>query len=132
MRQREKELESLSVHVKVVTFDGDFMARSYAQDTNLNWPLLLDTNRELYRAYQMERGSWWSISNPLAIFRYVTLILRGWFPGQPGRDLRQMGGDVVVDPAGIIRLHHVSCQPHDRPSIETLLTLVSRSREHAD
>ncbi len=125
LRQHETELEQLGVDVKVVTFDADYMALDYIQRTSLKWPLLLDSDQELYRAYGMERGGWWAIYNPIVIWGYLKLIFQGRLPGKPGRDWRQLGGDVIVDPTGIIRLHHISANPHDRPDIKSMLELVA-------
>ena len=96
------------------------MAKAYVEQTKLDWPLLVDTNRELYSAYGMGQGSLWSLSNPVAVVRYVWLILCGQNLGKPGSDLFQMGGDILIDPAGIVRLHHVSAGPHDRPSPDAI------------
>ncbi len=39
-------------------------------------------------------------------------------------DVNQLGGDVLIDPTGIVRLHHVGSGPADRPSVSSLLELV--------
>ena len=46
--------------------------------------------------------------------------------GLPTDDVYQLGGDVLIDPEGTIRLHHVSRIPIDRPSVESLLEVVRR------
>ena len=97
------------------------MARAYVEQTGLEWPLLIDRERKLYQAFQMERGSWWAIANPVSIWRYVALMLRGRKLQKSGEDYRQMGGNVLLDPDGNIRLHHVSHHPHDRPEVREIL-----------
>lgn len=128
LRQHESKLNELKIDVKIVTFDADFMAISYVNETKLQWPLLLDKSMQLYKAYGMEQGSWWSISNPLAIWKYVLLILKGRMPGKPGSNLRQMGGDVLIDPNKIVRLHYTSTDPHDRPAVEQILNIVEMAK----
>lgn len=108
----------------IVAFDDDVMAKNYVASTGLEWPLLLDQDRELYRGYQLESGSWWQIYNPLSILRYIWLILTKRSIGKPGSDYRQLGGDVLIDPAGVVRLHVASETPHDRPSVEDILSVV--------
>jgi alkyl hydroperoxide reductase subunit AhpC len=117
-------LKQNNIDVKVVTFDADVLALGYVKKTNLDWPLLLDPTQQLYQAYGMQRGNWWALYNPVSIWVYLKLILRGRPPGRPGRDWSQLGGDVVIDPNGIVRLQHVSVNPHDRPTIESLLKMV--------
>lgn len=125
LRQNQDRLDELDVQVKIVAFDNDFMAKAYVQATGLHWPLLLDCERKLYTAYGMARGSWWAIYNPVSIAKYIWLIIVGQKPGKPGSDWRQLGGDVLIDPEGIIRLHHVSADPHDRPRLREIFEVVS-------
>ena len=127
LRQRESELVARNISVKIVTFDGDVLATAYAQSTNLAWPLLFDRDLTLYSAFGMAKGSWWSIYGPSSIWKYLTLIFSGRKPGKPGSDWRQMGGDVLIDPEGIVRLHHISSSPHDRPEVDHILSLVDQA-----
>lgn len=39
-------------------------------------------------------------------------------------DFRQLGGDVLVDPEGIVQLHYLSDNPADRPSVEQLIAMI--------
>lgn len=125
LRQQQGRLDELNIEVKIVVFDNDFMARAYAADTKLNWPLLLDADRQLYSSYGMTRGSWWAIYNPFSIAKYLWLIILGTRPGKPGNDWRQMGGDVLIDPGGVVRIHYVSTDPHDRVAIEKIFEAAS-------
>lgn len=112
----------MGIEVAIVTFDSGFMARAYVEQTQLAWPLLIDTDRKLYRAYGMEQVGWWAIYGLPSIWHYLQLIfLRGRRIEKPGSDFRQVGGDVLVDPQGIVRFHYVSKSPHDRPTVEAIL-----------
>lgn len=131
LRQQEQELTALNIEVRVVTFETAAAARRYLGDTELPWPLLLDEDRALYRAYGMERGRWWQIWGPRTLWTYLKLILAGRKLEKASGDPNQLGGDVLVDPAGIVRVHHVGSTPADRPSVESLIRLVRRA-ETAD
>lgn len=89
--------------------------------------MLLDPERFLYRNYGMTEASWWTLLNPTAIWKYVKLIVRGHFPGRPGSDVQQLGGDVLIDPQGIVRLIHRSLGPHDRPGIDQMFECIRAS-----
>ena len=124
MREHQARLSELGVEVAVVTFDAE-MARSYAEQTKLPWPLLVDSDRQLYQAYGMERADWWSIYGPSSIWHYMKLIFgRGRKIEKPGSDYRQLGGDVLIDPAGLVKFHYVSESPHDRPEVQEILDYV--------
>ena len=121
MRQHKKELKKLDVQVVVVTFQSGPVAEAYVRDTRLEWPILIDSALEVYQAYGMNRGHWWSIFGPPSWWAYMKLLLRGRRLRMPSGDVSQLGGDVLVDPEGVVRLHHVGDRPGDRPAIQVLL-----------
>lgn len=124
LRQFEKSLSEFKVKVVVVTFEAGFLARNYAEETKLKWPLLVDENRELYKAYGMLSASFWDIWGPRTWWAYLKEILHGRLPKKSTGDISQRGGDVLIDPHGIVRLHHVGQGPSDRPSPETILQII--------
>lgn len=101
------------------------MAKAYAEETNLPWPLLIDADHLTYKAYGLSRGSAWSIYGPASIWNYLKLILKAGRIHKPGSDYRQLGGDVLIDPDGVVKFYHASDSPHDRPTVESLLAAVS-------
>jgi hypothetical protein len=83
----------------------------------------LDTEREAYKGFGMKhslRRSW-----GIMTFLYY---LKAMLQGEKWRGIRgdsaQLGGDVVVDADGIIKLIHRSDFPIDRPSVDNLLASV--------
>lgn len=128
LQQHRDEIERLGLRVAAVTFETPGRARTYVEETQLCWPLLVDTTRSLYHAYGMQRGGFrtiWGIRNWGA---YLRLMARGQMPRRPYDDVNQLGGDVLLNPEGVVRLHHISRGPADRPSIDSLLALVGEAR----
>ena len=125
MRQQQHRLDELNTCVAVVTFELDHFAQAYVQQTDLSWPLLVDSTRALYRAYGMHRGSWKNIYGPSSWSEYGKLLMRGRTLRKPTGDVHQLGGDVLIDPQGIVRVHHVGSGPADRPSVDSILELVA-------
>ena len=121
-------MKKLDVEVVAVTFQSGPIVESYVRDTGLDWPMLIDSELELYRAYGINRGHWWNIFGPPAWWPSLKLLIRGRRLRRPSGDVRRLGGDVLVDPQGIVRLHHVGDSPGDRPSIQALLETVRRGR----
>jgi len=124
LRRFEENLAELGIKVVVVTFEGGYFARQYIDETNLPWPLLVDDNRELYRAYGMLSAGFWDIWGPKTWWAYLKEIVRGRLPKKSTGDISQRGGDVLIDPTGMIRLHHIGQGPSDRPSPEAILRIV--------
>jgi alkyl hydroperoxide reductase subunit AhpC len=124
LREAEAEFGALNVAVAVVTFDAGPLTRAYLEQTGLSWPLLIDHERKLYDAYGMLRARNWDLFRPSMIWHYLKLLAKGRRLRRPGSDVYQLGGDVLVDPAGMVRLHHVSHNPADRPAVESILNAI--------
>jgi alkyl hydroperoxide reductase subunit AhpC len=124
LRRRQNDLDDLRTRVVTVSFGPAAKAPVWLEETGSPFPLLVDARRDVYRAYGMRRslsGSW----NLATVRRYRELMRQGrrW-RGIQGDSL-QLGGDVIVDPAGIVRLLHRSTTPDDRPAVEVLLQALS-------
>jgi hypothetical protein len=121
LQQYEAELEKRDVKVVVVTFEAGFLARAYIEDTGLGWPLLIDSTHEVYKAYDMLEAAFWDIWGPRTWWAYFKELTRGRLPKKSEGDISQRGGDVLIDPGGIVRFHHVGLGPGDRPSARSIL-----------
>ena len=100
MRQREEEIELLDLSVMVVTFQAGPLVEAYVHQTGLQWPVLIDPTLSLYQTYGMGHGRWLDIWGPATMWIYFKLMARGRRPHGPAGDINQLGGDVLVDPAG--------------------------------
>lgn len=123
MQLDEALLAELAVHVCIVTFEGAEAAKAYVSETGIRWPILVDTEGVLYDAYGMGRLSWRQMLDPSAAPVFVAEILRGNLPRWPRADPARQGGDVLIDPTGIVRFVHVGSNPGDRPAVERLLDI---------
>jgi alkyl hydroperoxide reductase subunit AhpC len=127
LQRHESELKDRGVIVVVVTFEAGFLARNYAEDSGLAWPLLVDERRDLYHAYGMLTAGFWEIWGPATWWAYLKEMVRGRFPRKSEGDISQRGGDVLIDPSGIVRMHHVGKTPADRPSVASILERIPSS-----
>jgi len=121
LRDHEADFSKRNVKFAVITFENEHSARSYVEETFLSWPLLIDANRETYRNYGMYSASFWDIWGPKTWWVYLKEILKGQKLRKSTSDIFQRGGDVLIDPTGIVRLHHIGKGPADRPAVEMIL-----------
>jgi len=126
LRQYKETLDELRTKVFVVTFEPSEAALAYVRDTDLPWPVLIDEQRTLYRAYGMERGSRRDTYSLSTIWAYLKLMLKGRLPHRSDSDIYQKGGDVLIDSGLIVRLHHVGSTPADRPPVERLIETIRK------
>lgn len=124
LQQRKAELDRLGLRVALVTFETPDRAEIYIKETGLPWPLIIDESRSLYQTFAMDPGSFRAIWSPKNWGAYLRIIAKGRLPKRPRNDVNQLGGDVLIDPEGIVRVLHVSRSPTDRPSIDSLLEVV--------
>jgi hypothetical protein len=128
LRRHEEQIARLGLEIVVVTFEARERAEEYVRETGLRWPLLIDGRRVLYGAYGMGRGRWSAIWGPATWWAYLQLIRRGHRLKRATGDIRQLGGDVLVDRAGWVALHHVGKGPADRPAVAALFERVRQGR----
>lgn len=114
------------IEVLVVTFEQEEHALNYRQETELDWPLVVDRSRELYHYYGMEKAGFWDLWGPTTWRVYFREILKGNRPRAANDDIYQRGGDVLINPEGMVRLHHIAKGPADRPDIDDILQIVER------
>jgi peroxiredoxin len=127
LRHFEAELRRMDVQVLVISFGAEFWARAWLQETQLPFPLLLDPERSVYRSYGLER-SFVRVWSPKVMWHYTRRVLAGQKLQSIQGDPHQLGGDFVVDAAGVIRLAHRSKDPVDRPPVEALLAAIKETR----
>ena len=129
MRDQEEKFKKLNVKIVVVTFEANLLSRRYVEETALTWPLIIDETRELYRSYGMLSASFWDIWGPKTWIAYLKEIIRGQKLKKSEADVSQRGGNVLIDPDGIVQMHHVGTGPADRPDIEIILKIIKEWHE---
>ena len=121
MQQADAILRELEVRVVIVTFETPGAADDYRAETGIEWPILIDASRNVYRAYGMQRAKLRHLIGPTTLLAYAKEALRGTLPRRPTGDTTQQGGDVLVDPDGVVRFHHVGAGSGYRPRIDEIL-----------
>jgi len=124
LRENEENLKTYNIKIVVVTFASQEIALKYRKETGISWPLLNDESRATYHAYGMASASFWDIWGPKTWWAYFKEIQKGHKPKKATGDIYQRGGDVLIDPGGIVHLHHVGAGPTDRPSVDTIFQIL--------
>ena len=74
----------------------------------------------------MLEATFMDIWGPATWWAYLKEFAHGRLPGKSQGEISQRGGDVLVDPAGIVRLHHIGRGPGDRPPVKSILSAMDR------
>ncbi|MCC6421231.1 MAG: AhpC/TSA family protein [Gemmataceae bacterium] len=114
------EIRALGGEVLAVSFTGPVKVRAYVERHPLPFAVVADPDRIAYRAFALERTSWWTFLQPGVIGRYLKWLFRGVKPeaAERGEDVLQLGGDFVIDRAGRLAYAYRSAEPTDRPAPE--------------
>lgn len=121
LHQADPTLRELDVRVVMVTFEGREAAIAYANETGVGYPILVDHDRTLYDAYGFRAARVRHLIGPTTFRAYAREALRGVWPRLPVADSTQQGGDVLVDPGGIVRFHHIGKGSGYRPPVDVIL-----------
>jgi peroxiredoxin len=118
---RQEEFAKLNTRVYIISFGTLPALQQWMKEVCSTFTVLLDRDRTVYKAYQLERSSLRSW-HPRVVWIYIKRWLQGGeFYDSHGDDTSQLGGDFIVDKKGFLRLVHPSHDPTDRPSVEELL-----------
>ena len=92
----------------------------YLRENPLPFPAVSDAPRTAYAAFGLERASWVRMLRPRVVAGYLRLMFRGQRPRLPSgkEDVRQLGGDFVLDATGRLRYAYRSAEPTDRPGVD--------------
>ena len=107
-----------------VSFESRDRLFQLSRQMLLPFQLLSDPERDTYRAYGVHRGNLWRMFGPGTIWAYAKALCGGSSYRFARSDLQQLGGDFVIDAAGIVRYEHHGATPHDRPTVDQLLAVL--------
>jgi alkyl-hydroperoxide reductase/thiol specific antioxidant family protein len=125
LRERQEELAARNAVVVVIGFEAARRVRGYCGNLRLgDWPCLVDEALTVYQAYGLERLAWWRTFTLASLRGYARFWRRGATMPRPRADIRQAGGDFVIDPAGRLAFVHPGRAPHDRPGVDTILAVI--------
>lgn len=123
-------MSECGVEVLVVTFEDTEQALNYQREREIDWPIIVDRDRELYGYFGMNQAGFWDLWGFSTWKVYLREMLKGNMPKAANDDIHQRGGDVLIDPEGMVRLHHIAKGPADRPEIEKVLRIVEGEQNH--
>jgi peroxiredoxin len=123
---QQTEFAKLNTHVFIISFGTLPAVQQWLKETCGNFTVLLDRERSVYQAYQLEQSKLRSKS-PRTIWLYFTRWVQGQkFHDSHGDDTSQLGGDFIIDMSGKLRFIYPSHDPADRPSVEKLLAVLEK------
>jgi len=109
----------------VVSFGLKDGAQRWLEDTKCPFPMVLDTDRQIYHAFGLKRSvlKVWGVES---LVYYAEAMHAGKPLPKPYEnvhdDTQQMGGDFILDHQGMVKFLYPSKTNKDRPSVNLLLS----------
>jgi hypothetical protein len=129
LRQRIDQFQALGCEVVAVSFEPLPLLLEFARREKLPFPVLSDPERKAYRAFGLQEGSARRIFGLPTIWTYLRGLFQGRWPRFPSANIRQLGGDILIDASGKVVLLHRSQSPADRPTVGMLLEAIRKSSQ---
>jgi len=101
--------------VIVITFESLDSAAFAVAKTATEFSYFVDKERTLYKHYGLLKAGFLDLWGPRSWLVYLRLVLKGRKMLKTKSDIHQRGGDVLIDPQGVVRYHHIGTGPGDRP-----------------
>jgi hypothetical protein len=120
--QQKAEFERLNIKVMIITFEP-IKPPAISEETT-GFPYYVDEERKLYSYFGLYNAGFWDLWGPRTWITYLRLLLKGRKIVKSESDIYQRGGDVLIDPHGVVRFHHVGSGPADRPDPAVICKLV--------
>jgi hypothetical protein len=122
---RYEEIRGLGAVVLAVSFEPVERLPLYRERHGWVFPVVADPSRAAYRAFGLASAGWTRLLGPRVVGRYLELMLQGYPARPPGADVRQLGGDFVVDDGRRLVYAYRSADPADRPPASELVSALA-------
>jgi hypothetical protein len=121
LRDRQDEIEAKGARVAAIGMGRPDMAAFFRDQFDIPFTLLVDHDKETYKALGIKKGTWFQISGPQNWPRFARAFLTGKGIAKPEQDVLQLGGLAIVEPGGEISFIHRSEASSDNLPIDDLL-----------
>ena len=121
MSERYEDFEERGARVVAIGMGRVDMAKHFAETRGIPFPLLVDHDRESYRALELKSGSWWEVAGPKVWAPGIKAMAKGHAFTIAREDPKQFGGVMVVAPGGDVRYLHRAENSSDNPPIAEVL-----------
>lgn len=126
IKHQQRLSDAGATAVFVAHDDATALRSSMLAGVSSPFPVLVDPDRSSYHAWGLERASFARIwLDPKTWSQYARLLRAGERIRTMGKDARQLGGDFVVDPDGVIAYSRPQHRD-DRPPVGRLLAAIEQ------
>lgn len=128
IKHQERLAKAGATAIFVAHDDAEVLSRSMLDGVSCPYPVLVDVDRTSYGQWGLRRATFAGVwLDPSVWSQYWRLLRSGERIRALGKDTRQLGGDFIVDPQGMIAYSRPQ-ERDDRPPVGQLLAAIERPR----
>jgi hypothetical protein len=128
LRAHEAAFRDAGARLAAVGLGDPPYARAFREETGIAFPLLIDAERQAYRAAGLGKASLWHLLRPDNFRARRRARAAGHAQHRLGRDPFQLGGSFVFAPGDVDLYAHASQTFGDNAPVEALLAAVRQAR----
>lgn len=130
MCEQKDAIAAMGAEVILIAYDEpSLLGAKILRGVDVPFDLLLDRDKRVYREWGMGRTTLAkSVLSPKLTWRYLKLLAAGERFLGLAPDMLQLGGDFVVDPAGVVTFGYRMRDNGDRAPVPSLLRALADAR----
>lgn len=124
---RRGEFAERGTGTLIIGGSADYQARWLAEEKGVTSPMLLDPHNQFREAVGAQKRLVGKLLHPLGAASYLHAVRAGYQLQKPTKDALASPGVVILEKDGTMVWRHVGARLGDYPSVDELLTVVSRN-----
>lgn len=119
------QFAQLQTQIVTISFVGEPFVSAWLTETQSPFEMMVDEPRALYKGYGLGQSALraWGVRN---LWYYAKALASGRKTKGKRGDTHPLGGNFIIDTAGLVRYAHPSRDPTDRPSVNDLTEVLKR------
>ena len=122
MREHQQSFQEKGAQLAAVGLGNPSYARAFREETGIQFSLLIDEQREAYRALELKKANLLHLFWKLNSQSRKRAKAEGHRQHKLGKDPFQLGGSFVFGPGNVDRFTHISETFSDNAAAEVLLS----------
>jgi AhpC/TSA antioxidant enzyme len=124
LREHENEFARKGATLAAIGLGDLHYARAFREESGIKFPLLIDEQREAYRALELKKANLFHIFWKLNSLARKRAKAAGYHQHKMGKDPFQLGGSFVFGPGNVDHFVHISETFSDNAPPDVLLSAI--------
>ena len=124
MREHQSEFEQKGAGLAAIGLGDAHYARAFREESGIKFPLLIDEQREAYRALELKKGNLFQLFWKVNSLGRKRAKAAGHRQHRMGKDPFQLGGSFVFGPGNVDHFVHISETFSDNAPPDVLLSTI--------